>query len=115
MPNCKHAPHSHDIPVTTLNVSPPRRSGLEVITTASPHNHAMLKALGADAVFDYGAADCGAQIRAYTHNKLLHAFDCIAQPGSAQIWSVMHFPLPMYHEHCTISVGARFILLALAP
>jgi hypothetical protein len=30
-----------------------RRSGLEVIATASPHNFDLLKKLGADHVFDY--------------------------------------------------------------
>jgi NADPH:quinone reductase-like Zn-dependent oxidoreductase len=29
------------------------RSGLEVITTSSPHNFELLKSLGADHVFDY--------------------------------------------------------------
>ncbi len=61
------------------------RSGLTVVTTASPRNHGMLKSLGADAVFDYNASDCGAQIRSYTDNKLFHAFDCIAQEASAKI------------------------------
>jgi hypothetical protein len=29
------------------------RSGLEVITTSSPHNFELLKSLGSDHVFDY--------------------------------------------------------------
>jgi NADPH:quinone reductase-like Zn-dependent oxidoreductase len=51
-------------------------SGLKVITTASPHNFAYLKSLGADQVFDYKIPDIGAEIRSYTDNNLKVAWDC---------------------------------------
>jgi NADPH:quinone reductase-like Zn-dependent oxidoreductase len=35
------------------------------VTTASPHNHALLKGLGADAVFDYKDPDVSTKIRAW--------------------------------------------------
>ncbi|KAI2635418.1 GroES-like protein [Xylaria nigripes] len=53
-----------------------KASGLTVITTASPHNFALVRAAGADHVFDYKVPGIGAQIRALTENKLLHAWDC---------------------------------------
>ncbi|OTB05985.1 hypothetical protein M426DRAFT_319362 [Hypoxylon sp. CI-4A] len=53
-----------------------KASGLTVITTASPRNFDYLKSLGADAVFDYKSPTCGADIRAFTNNKLKHAWDC---------------------------------------
>lgn len=34
------------------------RSGLEAITTSSPHNFELLKRLGADHVFDYVRSPC---------------------------------------------------------
>jgi hypothetical protein len=53
-----------------------RASGLSVVATASPHNFELLRSLGAAAVFDYHDPGCGAAIRAYTENKLRHAWDC---------------------------------------
>jgi len=53
-------------------------SGMEVIATASPRNHAFVEGLGADAVFDYRDPDVAAKIRAFTGNKLAHAVDCIS-------------------------------------
>ncbi|KAL6414311.1 putative alcohol dehydrogenase [Ilyonectria robusta] len=53
-----------------------KASGLTVVATASPHNFDYLKWLGADAVFDYRSPTCGTDIRAFTKNKLRHAWDC---------------------------------------
>ncbi|KAJ7220053.1 dehydrogenase [Mycena pura] len=53
-------------------------SGLQVIATASPKNHALVRALGADAVFDYRDPEVAAKIRAFTDGKLAHAVDCIS-------------------------------------
>ncbi|KAJ7841308.1 zinc-binding oxidoreductase ToxD [Mycena olivaceomarginata] len=53
-------------------------SGLRVITTASPKNHALLKTLGADAVFDYRDPQVTSKIRAWADNQLAHAVDCIS-------------------------------------
>ncbi|PSN58726.1 NAD(P)-binding protein, partial [Corynespora cassiicola Philippines] len=60
-------------------------SGLEVITTCSPRNFDMVKNLGASAVFDYSAPNCGAKIREYTNNRLYHVLDCISEGTSPQI------------------------------
>ncbi|KAF2427365.1 putative zinc-binding oxidoreductase ToxD [Tothia fuscella] len=57
-------------------------SGLEVITTCSPHNFETVKSLGADAVFDYKEPNVGAKIREHTKNKLYHAFDTISEHSS---------------------------------
>ncbi|TFY76299.1 hypothetical protein EWM64_g7715 [Hericium alpestre] len=54
-------------------------SGLKVFATASPKNHALVKSLGADEVFDYHDPEVGAKIKAATGGKLTHAVDCIAE------------------------------------
>ncbi|PVH93234.1 putative alcohol dehydrogenase [Periconia macrospinosa] len=54
-----------------------KASGLQVVATSSPHNFDMLKALGADAVFDYHSSSCGADIREYTKNQLQYSWDCM--------------------------------------
>lgn len=61
------------------------RSGLTVLTTASPQNFNLMRSYGADAVFDYHDPDCGAKIRAYTDNALRHVFDCISLEPSFAI------------------------------
>jgi len=61
------------------------RSGLEVVATCSPHNFAMVRDLGADAVFDYKSPSVGSDIRELTRNGLYHAFDCISTDESARI------------------------------
>ncbi|KAI1756575.1 GroES-like protein [Xylaria castorea] len=53
-----------------------KASGLTVIATASPHNFELLKAVGADHVFDYKSPTVGADIKALTENKLKYAWDC---------------------------------------
>ena len=67
-----------------FSLSAPNRSGLTVITTCSPHNHDLVKGLGADAIFDHNDRDCGRRIRDHTSNALLYAFDCISQGSSVQ-------------------------------
>ncbi|KAJ6466609.1 dehydrogenase [Mycena vitilis] len=59
-------------------------SGLQVVTTASPRNHALLKTLGADAVFDYHDAEVCGEIREFTNNGLAHAVDCISDATTTQ-------------------------------
>ncbi|KIX97499.1 uncharacterized protein Z520_06951 [Fonsecaea multimorphosa CBS 102226] len=54
-----------------------KASGLTAVTTASPRNFDYLKSLGADAVFGYHSPTCGADIRAFTKNKLRYAWDCV--------------------------------------
>lgn len=62
-------------------------SGLQVLATASPRNHELLKSLGADAVFDYKDPAVSAKINEFTGNKLAHAVDCVSQDESAALVS----------------------------
>ncbi|KAG9513435.1 GroES-like protein, partial [Aureobasidium melanogenum] len=63
-----------------------RLSGCRVLTTCSPRNNQLVKALGAHQVFDYHDTEaCAAAIRTATENELLYAFDCIAEGASLQI------------------------------
>ncbi|KAM3552872.1 hypothetical protein MY1884_006980 [Beauveria asiatica] len=68
-----------------LGIQYAKLSGYEVITTCSPHNNALVKALGADAVFDYHDPDCAAKIREYTNDKLTIAWDTVSLPDSTKI------------------------------
>lgn len=69
----------------TLAIQYAKLTGCEVIATSSPHNFDLLRKLGADQVFNYKDADCGAQIRKATNDKLKLAFDCIAEGNSFDI------------------------------
>lgn len=57
-------------------------SGLQVITTCSPHNFELVKSFGADAVFDYKSETCAADIKELTQNRLLHSWDCTGDGAS---------------------------------
>lgn len=63
-----------------------RLSGCHVLTTCSPGNMQLVKALGAHEAFDYhdGVA-CAAAIRAATSDNLLYAVDCVAAGSTLQI------------------------------
>ena len=69
----------------TLAIQFAKLSGLTVVATASPHNHALVKELGADAVFDYNDPSCAEMIKEYTKNKLYYAFDTIANERTGAI------------------------------
>ncbi|KAF2164096.1 hypothetical protein M409DRAFT_68030 [Zasmidium cellare ATCC 36951] len=69
----------------TLAVQYAVLSGYRVITTASEHNHSLLKALGAEEVFDYKDPSCGEKIHSYTNDSLTLALDCIAEGDSPSI------------------------------
>ncbi|KAI0099387.1 putative zinc-binding oxidoreductase ToxD [Daldinia grandis] len=69
----------------TLAVQFAKLSGLQVITTSSPHNFELLKSLGADATFDYKSPTVGADIRAFTNDSLEYVFDCIAEGSAPEI------------------------------
>ena len=63
-----------------------RLSGGRVLTTCSPRNFQLVKALGAHEVFDYHDGEaCAAAIRAATKDDLLYAFDCVSEGSSLQI------------------------------
>ena len=51
-------------------------SGLTVITMCSPHNFDLVRSFGADAVFDYKSPTCAAEIKEFTKNSLVYAWDC---------------------------------------
>ncbi|KAF7867315.1 hypothetical protein EAF04_005398 [Stromatinia cepivora] len=59
-----------------------RLSGLEPITTCSPHNTDLVHSHGATAVFDYTASRTIPAIRELTGGRLDHALDCIVDPDS---------------------------------
>lgn len=63
-----------------------RLSGCQVLTTCSPCNFQLVKALGAHEVFDYHDAEaCSAAIRDATDDSLLYVFDCVAEGTSLKI------------------------------
>lgn len=63
-----------------------RLSRCRVLTTCSPRNFQLAKALGAHEVFDYHDAEaCVAAIRAATGDNLLHALDCVTAGDSLRI------------------------------
>ncbi|KZO92502.1 NAD(P)-binding protein [Calocera viscosa TUFC12733] len=57
-------------------------AGLKVITTASPSNHAYLKALGAAEVFDYADPEVVQKIKAASGGGVTWALDTISEKGS---------------------------------
>jgi len=57
-------------------------SGYKVVTVASPHNHELVKSLGADLVFDYKEKNVVDQIKKATNDSIHHAVDTHAQGGS---------------------------------
>ncbi|RLV92480.1 Uncharacterized protein JA1_003155 [Spathaspora sp. JA1] len=58
--------------------------GLKVITTASPKNHALLKSLGADHVFDYRDPDVVTKIKEVGAGKIVYGLDMFAEPETFQ-------------------------------
>lgn len=63
-----------------------RLSGCRVLTTCSPRNFQLLRALGAHQVFDYkDSIACSAAIRAATDDNLRYAFDCVSEGSSFNI------------------------------
>ncbi|KAK9327502.1 chaperonin 10-like protein [Lipomyces starkeyi] len=67
-----------------LGIQFAKLSGYAPITTCSPHNFAMLKSLGAAAVFDYKDPDSVAKIREFANNNLKFAWDTISSESSAK-------------------------------
>ncbi|KAF2502491.1 zinc-binding oxidoreductase ToxD [Lophium mytilinum] len=69
----------------TLAIQMAKLSGLEVITTCSPHNLDFVKSLGADQVYDYNSPTVGSDIRQFTNDKLRYVWDTIGEGHTAQI------------------------------
>ncbi|PQE14706.1 zinc-binding oxidoreductase protein [Rutstroemia sp. NJR-2017a BBW] len=68
----------------TLGIQFAKLAGYNVITTASPHNHELVKSRGADAVFDYKDPSSASKIREFTGNKLRYAWDANGDDASAK-------------------------------
>ena len=67
-------------------------SGLKVFVTASPAAHAELKALGAEACFDYKAPDVVKQIQAAAGEEgIIYCLDTVTEKGST--------------DACVVSIG----------
>lgn len=74
------------IPPSYLFISlPSPRSGLTVVTTASPSNFDLVKSRGADAVFDYHDPKCAEQIKEYTKGSLHQVLDCVSTEDSYKL------------------------------
>lgn len=60
-------------------------AGYKVITTASPHNFAYVKSLGASEAIDHSADDAEAQIiRAFSKDTVAGVFDCIGEENTTK-------------------------------
>lgn len=64
-------------------------SNIPVVTTASPHNHELVKSLGADAVFDYKDPEVASKIKAWVkgngYQRFDGALDNISEHGSTEL------------------------------
>ncbi|APA07160.1 hypothetical protein sscle_02g019300 [Sclerotinia sclerotiorum 1980 UF-70] len=68
--------------VGTMAIQLLRLSGLEPITTCSPHNTDLVLSYGATAVLDYSASSTILAIRELTGGRLGYVLDCIVDPES---------------------------------
>ncbi|KAL4902784.1 hypothetical protein BDW74DRAFT_169356 [Aspergillus multicolor] len=68
----------------TLAIQLLKLSGLNPITTCSPHNFALVESYGATAVFDYRKETSADEIRKHTRNSLKYVLDCISEPETMQ-------------------------------
>lgn len=59
--------------------------GYRVIATASPHNFGFVESLGAEKVFDYKDPNVVKQIKEYTNDSVVVAYDCISLPTTFQL------------------------------
>ncbi|CBX90740.1 similar to oxidoreductase [Plenodomus lingam JN3] len=71
----------------TMAIQIARLAGLDVITTCSPANFALVKSLGASVAFDYNDPRCAEDIFKHTRGQLYHALDCISEGKSVEICS----------------------------
>lgn len=68
----------------TLALQLLKLSGLNPITTCSPHNFDLVKSYGAGAAFDYRSPSCTQDIKKLTRNSLKYVLDCISEPETMQ-------------------------------
>ncbi|KAJ5706315.1 hypothetical protein N7536_002004 [Penicillium majusculum] len=62
-----------------------QHAGYRAIAVCSPQNFGLVNDLGAEVAFDYHSVTCGKDIRAYTHDDLGYALDCISSTSSMGI------------------------------
>ncbi|PWY72699.1 zinc-binding oxidoreductase CipB [Aspergillus eucalypticola CBS 122712] len=61
-------------------------AGLTVITTASTHNHKLVKSLGATAVFDYKSSTVVDDVvNALTNTEFIGVYDAVSKPASLEM------------------------------
>lgn len=69
---------------TTIQLA--KAAGLTVITTASAHNHELVKSLGANAVFDYKSPTVVADVAsALANTDFVGVFDAISEPPTFEM------------------------------
>ncbi|KAK1084124.1 hypothetical protein LTR33_002844 [Friedmanniomyces endolithicus] len=69
----------------SLGIQYAKLAGYKVLTTCSPHNSEFVKALGADAAYDYKDPECGKKINGDTKDSLKLVWDTISLESSAKI------------------------------
>ncbi|KAH7390198.1 zinc-binding oxidoreductase-like protein CipB [Cadophora sp. MPI-SDFR-AT-0126] len=76
-------PLPSDSSVGTASIQLAKASGFEVISTASAHNHQLVKSLGASEIFDHGGKSVVDDIViALRGKRVVGAFDCISDVGT---------------------------------
>lgn len=60
-------------------------SGYKVVTTCSPHNFALVKSLGADAIYDYKDPNVVTYIKQVTEDSICHAIDTQSTKETQQL------------------------------
>lgn len=84
------------------------RSGLQVITTASPSNFELLKSRGADVILDYNEPRVGEKIQKLTNNTLKHVFDTISLAPSVAICTTAISTTPEPKAQYTALLPVKF-------
>jgi NADPH:quinone reductase-like Zn-dependent oxidoreductase len=72
-------------PTGTMALQLLKLSNIPAIATCSPKHNALVLSYGAEKVFDYRAPTCAQEIRAYTHNALAYALDCITVASTMKL------------------------------
>ena len=88
----------------TIAIQLLRLSGMNPVTTRSPHNFALVRSRGAGAVFDYSDPDTPAAIKKHTGGQRKHVLDCISDAQSVDACF-----------EAMARVGRRYVSLELVP